>query len=192
MRRVGVGRLAVLALLLGGVFAAVASAGSPAPPPRAPQTASWAPVGELMAIDVPKGLGTFLDLDPFRAGTQVVVIVLYNATDQRVRLVTVLGTVVSEGSAGSFVPRGTLNAGWRAFAWGGAQGGAARLWSPAFDPAHSFLSLDPQLPCGGASGPAAPLAGPFSVVIPAGAKPGGRTVASPASALVFGIRSSFQ
>jgi hypothetical protein len=146
------------------------------------------PVGGLLAIDVPAPAGSGLfDVDPFRAGTQVLAQAVEDARSQKLKLVSVLDLrLLAVGPAEGFVPRGSLGAGWRAFVWGEDSSGRARLWTPAFDSARSLLSFDPELPCGSAADAATPLAGPFPVTIPRGARPGGQSVPSPTSALVFG------
>ena len=146
---------------------------------------SWRPVGDEFKIDVPAGFGSFRDVDRDRAGVQIRVRVLYSAGEHRLRVVASDDTVVGEAVDGGFVPQDSLSAGWRAFVWG-ASAGSARLWTPAFDSGRTLLSTDPALPCGKALDRTTPLAGPFSITIPAGARPGGNIVASPANVFVYG------
>jgi hypothetical protein len=179
-------RLAVL-----GALAVLVCSGTAfgAPPAQAGgPLGGWRPVGHLLLMDVPASAGVVLDVNPFRSGRQTLVVVLHNEGMGQVRFSTLFGRVLGEGPDGGFSPERALAAGWRGFAWGDA-GGAARVWTPAFDSARSLLSVDPELPCGVAADASTPLAGPFEVTVPAGARPGGQTVASPASAFVYGSPS---
>lgn len=180
-RRGAVASLAVFGLV-GGVFLAAL-----AHPPWASAASPPRPVGEPLLIDVPAAAGRFLDVDPLRAGTQVLALALHEAGAHRVRLVSVFDLkVLAESADGGITPRDTLGAGWRGFVWGHDASGRVRLWTPAFDSSRSLASVDPTLPCGSATSATTPLAGPFAVTIPAGAKPGGKVVPSPTSAFVFG------
>lgn len=146
----------------------------------------WKEVGDRIEIDVPVGFGSFKDTDKSRPGLQIDVQVYRSAVDGRIRFATPDGVVVGESPDGGFTPEDSLGAGGRAFAWGDTTAGTARLWTPAFDAGRTLLSVDPSLRCGKALDKTTPLAGPFSIAIPAGAKPGGRDVANPASVLVYG------
>jgi hypothetical protein len=151
---------------------------------------AWRLVGGPALVDVPRSFGLFLDLVPFRAGQQTLVVALHDQSSGRLRVVTLLGRLIGEASVGGFTPRATLAAGWRLFVWGQGPQGSARLWTPAFTSAHALSSLDPQLPCRTATNATTPLAGPFTVTIPLDAKPGGQVVPSPTNALVFGNPAS--
>lgn len=170
----------LVALAMGVLLAGTSAGPAVAALPR--------PVGGPLVIDVPAPAGDRLfDVNPFRAGTQVLALALEDTRAHRLKLVSVLDLrLLAVTAADGFSPRGSLGAGWRAFVWGENALGQARLWAPAFDQERSFLSLDPVLSCGGAADAATPLAGPLSAVIPAGARPGGQTVASPADAFVLG------
>ncbi len=146
---------------------------------------AWAQVGDEMEIDLPSGFGSFKDVRKDRPGVQVNVRVLRNASAGKLRFAAGDG-VVAEAADGGFKAKDSLGAGHRAVAWGDDGSGKARLWTPAFDSGRTSLSTDPALPCGKALDRTTPLAGPFSISIPAGARPGGNTIASPASVLVYG------
>jgi hypothetical protein len=178
MRRLAVLGALVVLVCSGTAFGAPsAQAGGP--------LGGWRPVGHVLVVDVPASAGVVLDVNPFRAGRQTLAVVLHNEGMGRLRFSTLLGRVLGEGPDGGFSPEGTLGAGWRGFAWGDAAG-PVRVWTPAFDSARSLAAVDPALPCGVAADAATPLAGPFEVTVPAGARPGGQTVPSPTTAFVFG------
>lgn len=176
-----IGAVSVCALMVLGVAPAPAPAASLAKPKPL-----WVKVGSAMEIDVPPGFGTAFDIDYHRPGLQVFASVYRNATAGRIRF----GSntfVLGEAAIGSFTPQASFAAGFRAFAWGrDPLGGTVRLWTPAFDAAHSLTSLDPALPCATPVDATTPVAGPFTITIPFGAVPGGKIVPNPTPASVFG------
>jgi hypothetical protein len=153
--------------------------------PASARSRTWSPVGGLSLIDVPRSSGVAIDAVPVRTGLQAVVLVQADRTAGRLRVVTPLGRVLAEGPTDGAVPTSVLTAGWRLFVTGAGPGGA-RLWTPAFDMARTLASSTPALPCRSARDAVTPLAGPFDVTIPPGARPGRRSVPSPVGALVFG------
>jgi hypothetical protein len=169
-------RARVGAVLLAGV---AVSAGAVAP---AQAAGTWTAVSGITVIDVPPSTGVVVDAAPARAGLQTAVRVLTDRVAGRLRVSTIRGRVLAEGPTGGAVPARVLGAGWRVF----VLGSGPRLWTPAFDPGRTFATVAPPLPCVPFAGAATPLAGPFDISIPAGARPGGRTVPSPVAALVFG------
>jgi len=147
----------------------------------------WKPVGPWVMIDVPAGFGRFTDIERNQPGIQIWVRAQRNVAAGRIRFVAANGVVVGESADGGFTPQDSISGGWRIFAWGSGQSpGAARMWTPAFDTARTLSFVDPAISCGQAVDMQTPIAGPFQITIPQGAKPGGRTVVSPASALIYG------
>lgn len=153
--------------------------------PAIARTPTWTTVGGWSLIDVPRSSGVTVDAVPARRGLQTLAVVQTNTATARLRVATVRGRVLAEGPTGGAAPRSVLNAGWRLFVTGTAPRGA-RLWTPAFDPARTLTSAEPALPCRTPRSATTPLAGPFDVTVPAGARPGGSTVPNPTGALVFG------
>lgn len=145
----------------------------------------WLQLGDEMEIDLPSGFGSYKDVRKDRPGVQINVHVLRKASEHKLRFASG-DNVVGEAADGGFKAEDSLSAGWRAFAWGDDASGTARLWTLAFDSGHTLLSTDPGLPCGKALDRTTPLAGPLSITIPTGARPGGNSVASPASVFVYG------
>ena len=171
--------VALVAGWLGGLWSS-----SPAPS-SARGIFDWKPVGNVVMIDVPASTSV-LDLNPFRPGKQTFVLALHNEETGRLRISTLLGRVLAEGPNGGFTPRDSLWAGWRIFVWGKDSSIGARLWTPQFNAGLALTSADPNLTCRTIADAATPLAGPFSISIPPGARPGGMNVPSPTQAFVFG------
>lgn len=169
-----VGMVCLFSLLLFSLTPIAAEASSP-----------WVRVGESLKIDVPAGYGSFTDVDRWRAGVQIVVRVFRYPAAGRIRFAS-NGVILGEAADGGFTPQRSVQAGFRAFAWGRDAAGAARMWAPDLGALGSLLSVDPALPCADPPNATTPVAGPFTITIPAGAVPGGKVVPSPALASVFG------
>ena len=169
-----VGMVCLFSLLLLSLTPIAAEASSP-----------WVRVGGRLKIDVPAGYGSFADVDRWRAGVQIVVRVFRYPAAGRIRFAS-NGVILGEAADGGFTPQRSLQAGFRAFAWGQDAAGAARMWAPDLGALGSLLSVDPALPCTDPLDATTPVAGPFTITIPAGAVPGGKVVPSPALASVFG------
>ena len=170
-------RLAQLAVALAALLVAGVVSAAPAPDVGAEPASHWKKLGKGGRIDLPAGFGSFKDVDKHRAGVQVEARLLVNADLHRLRVVAD-DAVVGEAPDGGFTPQDSLRAGWRFFAVGQDLAGRARVWRPGFDAAGSLVAHDPPLPCRSGAGATAPLAGPFDLVIPAGAVPDGKSLPS--------------
>ncbi len=129
-------------------------------------------------IDVPNGFGGLTsasDVDRARPGIQIRVRASQEGTTLRL-VDRATGILVASESLGALQLRdGLVAAGFRLFLWGGSSTGAVRLWTPRFDDGRSFVHADPSLPCLSVRDRVTPVTGTFSVDVPTGYAPRGRT-----------------